>query len=217
MWRLISNNFAWKLGSLMLSVLLWFAMVGEPELVTTHSLPILYKNLPRGLLIGPDAIDSVRVDLRGPSGHLTEASLSDLAVTIDLSNISGPGERTFTLSDSDLKLPEGVSFVRGVPSQLRLRFARVATKDVPVEVRFATPPPDGFRIVSQEVTPQALRISGPEPRVAAIASAQTDAIDLSAISQSSDIRVNTFVADPQVWLESAPMVTVRVKLEKITK
>jgi YbbR domain-containing protein len=217
MWRLITNNFAWKAGSLLLSVLLWFAMVGEPELVTTHSLPILYKNLPRGLLIGPDAIDSVRVELRGPASRLTEATLSDLAVTIDLSNVSNPGERTFTLSDADLKLPEGVSFVRGVPSQLRLRFSKMLSKDVPVEVRIATQPPEGYRIVAEIVTPQTLRISGPERRVSAIGSAETDAIDLSNITQDSDIRVNTFVADPQVWLESSPMVTVRVKLAKIGK
>ncbi|HML17606.1 MAG TPA: CdaR family protein [Bryobacteraceae bacterium] len=217
MWRFITRNFAWKLGSLMLSVLLWFAIVGEPELVTTHSLPILYKNLPRGLLINSDAIDSVRVELRGPSGRLTEAALSDLAVTIDLSNVSSPGERTFTLSDADVRLPEGVTFVRGVPSQLRLRFSRVQSKDVPVEVKFASPPPEGYRIASQDVRPSSVRIAGPERRLAAIAVADTDAIDLSAVTLSSDIRVNTFVSDPQVWMESSPVVTVRVKLEKIGK
>jgi YbbR domain-containing protein len=215
MWRLITHNFGWKLGSLMLSVVLWFAIVGEPELVNTHTFPILYKNLPRGFLIGSDAIDSVRIELRGPSGRLTEATLSDLSVIIDLSNVSAPGERTFTLSDSDLRLPEGVTFVRAVPSQLRLQFARMQAKDVPVEVRFASQPPAGYRVVSREVTPPALRIAGPERRVAGISSAQTDAIDLSGITQSSDIRVNTFVSDPLVWMESSPVVTVRVKLEKL--
>jgi YbbR domain-containing protein len=217
MWRLITDNFAWKLGSLMLSMLLWFAIVGEPELVTTHSLPILYKNLPHGLLINPDAVDSVRVELRGPSGRLTEGTLADLAVTIDLSNVTDSGERTFTLSDADLKLPEGVTFVRGVPSQLRLRFSHVESKDVPVQVRFASDPPAGYRVVSEQVTPPTLRISGPERRVAAITAAQTDAIALANITHDSDITVNTFVADPQVWLESSPMVTVRVRLGKVGK
>ena len=68
--KLLTHNFGWKLGSLALAVLLWFAILGEPELVTTHTAPILYKNLPRGLLIGSDALDQVRVELRGPSGKL---------------------------------------------------------------------------------------------------------------------------------------------------
>lgn len=217
MWRWLTRNFGWKLGSLLLSMLLWFAIVGEPELVTTHSLPILYKNLPRGLLINSDAIDSVRVDLRGPSGRLTEAALSDLAVTIDLSNISGPGERTFTLSDSDLNLAEGVTFVRGVPSQLHLRFSRVQSKEVPVEARFTSQPPAGYQFVSDQIVPATMRISGPERRVAAIASAQTDAIDLTGMIHDAEVRVNTFIADPQVWVEGSPIVTVRIKLEKIAK
>ena len=212
--RWLFHNFGWKLGSLVMAVLLWFAIVGEPELVTTHAVPILYRNLPGDLLIGSDAQDSVRVELRGPSAKLSEASLSDLAVMLDLRNVSGPGERTFTLADSDLRLPEGVALLRAIPSQLRLRFARRITRDVPVTIRFASALPAGYRIIQQEVFPAVLRISGPEQRVDAVAGAETDAIDLSAVTKSSEFHVNTFVADPQVWLESPPLVTVRVTIDK---
>jgi YbbR domain-containing protein len=217
MWRLITHNFGWKAGSLLLAVALWFAIVGEPELVTTRAVPILYKNLPGDILIGSDAIDVVRLELRGPSGRLTTGALSDLAVTLDLANVSGPGERTFTLSDNDLHLPQGVTFLRAIPSQLRLRFGRRKTKDVPVEVRFSAPPPSGFKVIRQEAVTDVLRISGPEHRVDAVLSAETDAIDLSAVTQSSEIHVNTLVADPQVWLESAPAVTVKLTIEKSGK
>ncbi|HLX44040.1 MAG TPA: CdaR family protein [Bryobacteraceae bacterium] len=217
MWRLITHNFGWKLGSLVLAVALWFAIVGEPELVTTRDVPILYKNLPPDTLIGSDAVDSVRLELRGPSGRLSAASLADLTVTLDLASVNGPGERTFTLSDSSMHLPENVTFLRAIPSQLRLRFARRKMKEVPVQVRFLRPPPSGYEIVGQQVIPEMLQVAGPEPRVDATGSAQTDAIDLSAVTQASEIRVNTFVADPQVWLQSSPMVTVKLKIEKSGK
>jgi len=217
MWRLITHNLGWKLGSLVLAVAMWFAIVGEPELVTTRDVPILYKNLPPDTLIGSDAVDSVRLELRGPSGRLSAASLADLTVTLDLSNVTGPGERTFTLSDSSMHLPENVTFLRAIPSQLRLRFARRKIKEVPVQVRFLRPPPSGYEIVGQQVIPEMLQVAGPEPRVDATASAQTDAIDLGAVTQAAEIRVNTFVADPQVWLQSSPMVTVKLKIEKSGK
>jgi len=213
-WRSLTRNFWWKLGSLALAVVLWVAIVGEPVLVTTHSVPILYRNLPPNLLIGSDALDSVRVELRGPSGKLTATNLSDLAVMLDLSSVSGPGERTFTLSDHDLRLPEGVIFLRAVPSQLRIRFARLETKDVPVQVRIAAPPPKGYRVTRQEVAPAVLRIAGPQLRVQQTNSAETDAIDLSAITQTSQFHVSAFLADPQVRLESAPSVNVTVTIEK---
>jgi YbbR domain-containing protein len=214
LFRGIWRNAGWKLGSLGLSILLWFAVVGEPEMATIHNVPILYKNLPKNLLIGSNAVDSVRVELRGPSRRLSDAALSDVAFTLDLSSVAGPGERTFTLSDGDIHLPDGVSFLRSIPSQLQLRFARVKTKDVPVEVRFGSAIGAGFELAGQEVSPQVVRISGPENRVDAVSSARTDAIDLSGVTQSSEIHVNAFVSDPQIWMDSPPTVAVRLTVEK---
>src|SRR5271154_244065 len=131
-WRALTNNFLWKIGSLLMALVLWYAIVGERELVSTRAVPILYKNLPKELLIGVNAVDSVRVELRGPSSKLTSGAVSDLAVVLDLSSVSGPGERTFTIADGDLHLPQGLTFLRAMPSQLRLQFARLTTKDVPL-------------------------------------------------------------------------------------
>jgi hypothetical protein len=212
--RLITRNFAWKLGSLALAVLLWFAILGEPELVTTHTAPILYKSLPQGLLIGSDALDQVRVELRGPSGKLTLDRLSEMAVLLDLSDVKGPGERTFTLSDADFHLPQGVTFLRSVPSQLRVRFARLVSREVPVNVRINAPPPAGYRIVQQEAVPPMLRIAGPEPRVVTVTTADTDEIDLSGTTASREIKVNAFISDPQIRFEVSPVVTVKLTVEK---
>lgn len=210
--RTLSRNLGWKAGSLALAIALWFGIVGEPEVVTTHPAPILYRNLSPDLLIGQEAIDSVRLELRGPAGHLSVASLSDLAVDLDLAGIRQPGERTFTLSDSDLRLPDGVTFLRAIPSQLHLRFARRKSKEVPVEVRFSAMPPPGYQILREEISPAKVRIAGPESRVDGITVAQTDAIDLNGLTRDGIFHVNTFISDPQVWFESAPAVSVKLTI-----
>ncbi|HEV1287436.1 MAG TPA: CdaR family protein [Bryobacteraceae bacterium] len=212
--KLLTHHFGWKLGSLTLAVLLWFAILGEPELVTTHTAPILYKSLPRDLLIGSDALDQVRVELRGPSGKLSPDRLAEMAVLLDLSDVKGPGERTFTLSDADFHLPQGVTFLRSVPSQLRVRFARLLSREVPVNVRIYAQPPPGYRLVSQQAVPDKLRIAGPEGRVTAVSGAETDAIDLSGITGNTEIKANAFISDPQVRFEASPVVTVKVIVEK---
>jgi hypothetical protein len=212
--RLITRNFGWKVGSLALSVLLWFAILGEPELVTTHTAPILYKGLPQGLLIGIDALDQVRVELRGPSGKLSPDRLAEIAVLLDLSGVKGPGERTFTLADGDFHLPQGVTFLRAVPSQLRVRFSMLMSREVPVDIRIYAPPPAGYRIVSQVATPDKLRIAGPQGRVSSVTNAETDAIDLSGFTASTEIKVNAFISDPQVRFEGSPVVTVKLTIEK---
>jgi hypothetical protein len=210
----LTRNLGWKLGSLAMAVLLWFAILGEPELVTTHNVPILYKDLNPGLLIGSEALDQVRVELRGPSGKLSRDRLSEMAVLLNLSDVKGPGERTFTLSDADFILPQGVTFQRSVPSQLRIHFAKMLVREVPVNIRIYAPPPSGYRIVRQDAVPDKLRIAGPEGRVSAVTGAETDALDLSSVTASKEIKVNAFISDPQVRFEVSPAVTVKLTIEK---
>jgi YbbR domain-containing protein len=212
-WRWVKHNFGWKLASLALAVLLWFAVVGEPELVTIQAVPLLYGNLPDGLLVLSDTPDDVQAELRGPSGSLTRANLSNVFASLDLSGVAGPGEQTFTLSSKEFSLPEGVEFLRAVPSQLRLRFDRSMKRDVPITIRLQGTPPAGYRIAGQQIIPGRLRVSGPEARVKEIAGAETDLIDVSGMIQTTETKVNAFVSDTKVQLDSSPVVTVRVTIE----
>ncbi len=214
-WRWVKHNFGWKLASLCIAIGLWIAIVGEPELVTIQAVPILYKNLPTGLLVLSDAPDTVRAELRGPSGALTPGSLAEIFASLDLSGVARPGEQTFTLSGAEFSLPQGVVFLRAVPSQLRLRFDRSMTRDVPVTIRLQGVPPAGYRIAGQQIIPGRLSISGPEARVRAIDGAETDLIDVSGMVGTTETKVNAFVADARVQFESPPVVTVRLNIEQI--
>lgn len=216
-WRWVKHNFGWKLASLLLAVALWFAVVGQPELVTIQAVPVLYRNLPKGLLVLSDAPDTVRAELRGRSGTLTPASLAEVFASLDLSGVAAPGEQTFTLSSAEFSLPQGVEFLRAVPSQLRVQFERTLLREVPVTIRLKGTPPAGLRITAQQVTPGMLRISGPEGQVKAIGSAETDLIDVSNLTQTTDAKVNTFVANARVQFESPPVVTVRLTIENTDK
>jgi hypothetical protein len=214
-WRRLTRNFGWKLASLALAVLLWSAVVGEPELVTVQAVPVLYRNLPHGLLLLSDTPGDVKAELRGPSGRLTRATLAEVFAALDLSGVAAPGEQTFTLSAADFSLPQGVAFLRAVPSQLRLSFDRMLAKDVPVQIRLKGTPPAGYRVTSQASTPGVLRISGPESRVTTVQTAETDAIDVGGMTHEVDLKVNAFVVDPRAQLQSPPLVTVKITIEKI--
>ncbi len=122
----IPKNLGWKLGSLLLAVLLWLAFSSAPLVVTTHTAPIVYNNLANGWMVAGNSPETVHLELRGPAGRLTVASLAETVVRFDLANAGSAEDRTFTISESNLNLPPGVAFLRAVPSQLRLRLARLA-------------------------------------------------------------------------------------------
>ena len=212
--RIFFENFWWKAASLLMSMSLWITIINEPELVTSSAVPIFYKNLPQGLEIASDQSDKIFLEIRGPSSRLSPGALADTAVQLDLSDVTKPGTRTFTVSRTNLNLPAGVTFLRAVPSQLRLTFDHQVAKDVPVQIRLSGVPAEGWRVARDLVTPDRLRIVGPASRVEEIEFAQTDPVDLTGYEGLLQVKVHSYISDPQVRFESSPMVTVRVELER---
>jgi YbbR domain-containing protein len=212
--RRLSRHLWWKIASLAVAALLWLIIEGAPELVTMQTVPILYRNLADGLVLSSDAPGTVRAELRGSTVQLTMAALSQVFIALDLSDIKGPEERTYTLAGSNVTLPAGISFLRVIPSQVRLVVDRVAVKAVPVKIRIEGTPPAGYTLVGQEASPNMLRVTGPEARVSRIEFAETDPIDVRSMTQTTEMKVNSLVPDERVQFESKSAVTVRLSLER---
>jgi YbbR domain-containing protein len=209
-----TQNLGWKLLSLLLAVLLWLAIAREPEVATSLSVPVEFKNMRDDLDISGNLPDRVRLEVRGASGRLSRDNLSTVAVVLDLSDAHA-GERTYSIRGRNLNLPAGVVFYRAVPSQLTLRFDQLVVKDEPVQPIFVNKP-TSYRIASQQFSPAKVRIRGSEDRVQAINQVKTDPMDLSGVAGEQVFHTHLNVGDPQVRLVEAPAdFMVRVKLEKI--
>ena len=153
-------------------------------------------------------------EISGPAARLHEADLTNRRVVLNLESVLRPGERTFTIERRNIDLPAGLSLVRAIPAQVRIAFERSVSASVPVRVRIAVPPPEGYRVARQQALPNALRIVGPESRVRQVESVDADPIDLSRTVGKARFQVHAFVADPQVRFVSSPLVEVSVSLEK---
>ena len=161
-------------------------------------------------VITRDAPERVTLEVQGPSSKVRDLSESRVSVILDLSGVSEPGQRTFTLDQSNVFLPVGVRLNRAVPAQIRMRFETRMSKEVPVRVNLASPPPAGYRVLSQVVSPQMVRIEGPESRVKVVTEADTDPIDISNVVGVKEFRVNLFVNDPMIRLANVTGVMVRI-------
>lgn len=214
MLKFVFENFWWKIASMALAVALWFAVILEPDLVTSTAVPIFFKNLPRDLEFASQAPDRIVLEISGPASKLSPESLTDTAVQIDLAGVPKSGERSFTIERSNITLPFGVKFVRAVPSQLRLNFDRQLTREVPIKVRYDGPIPPGYRIAVERTEPTALRVIGPAGKIDQLQFAETDPIDMVWTPGEKTTRVHVFAGDPQVRFESAPMVLVRILVER---
>lgn len=211
---LLFKNLGWKVLSLAIALVLWLILVGEQELTTSASAPVILRNLPNDLEISSDVPDRIHIEIQGPVGRLSH--MSNPVVILDLNSVSQPGERTFTIHQSNLNLPSGVTLARAVPAYVRLRFERRLVRQVPIHIRLAGQPPDGYHIVRQEVVPPLVTVVGPESRVRRIEYAETDAIDLSALVSETEYQVSTFVNDDHVRVSDGQRVSVRITVERQT-
>jgi YbbR domain-containing protein len=214
--RLLFRNLGWKLAALAGSCLLWIAINGANDLTASVSVPVQYRNLPGNLEIGNDLAEQVHLILRGPSPLLSRAAANPLPVVLDLSDAHAPGEKTFSITAANVRLPGGVTLEKAVPGQIRLRLEQHGSKDVRVHVRLERVPA-GMRAVLEEIAPPMLTITGPENQVRTIDEVEADPIDVQVLDKSGRTRTVAYTKNPRVNFASAPEVSVRISLVPISK
>ncbi len=214
--RLLFRNLGWKLAALAASCLLWVVINGANDLTGSVSAPVQYRDLPANLEIGNETAEQVHLILRGPSPLLSRAAANPSPVVLDLSDVHAPGEKTFSITTANVRLPGGVTLERAVPGQIRLRLERLLPKDVRVHVRMEHVPA-GMRAVVEEMAPPLLTITGPENQVRTIDEVEADPIDVQALDKNGRKRIVAYTNNPRVSFTAAPEVSVRISLTPISK
>jgi len=211
---LVVKHWRWKLISLALSAMLWLSTAGEPESGTSLTVPVFYQNAPKDWEISSAVIDRVRLEVHGPASKLTQHAMADAAVLVDLSVVKRPGEITIPLDGASISLPSGVHVDRVMPPQVRLRFERRMTREVPVQARVSVQPPAGYEVASLRLTPAKVLVEGPESSVEAMAAAETDDLDLSGVTGKETLTTHASLDDPMVRFLKGSRVTVEVEVRK---
>ncbi len=215
--RQVFVKLGWQLLALGVAFVLWLVFTGSPAVVTSISAPIEYQNMPQDLETSTDLPRRVSLEISGPAARVHEADLTNRRVVLNLEAVQGSGEWTFTIEGRHIDLPAGLHLVRAIPAQVRLAFERRVSASVPVRVRIAAPPPEGYYVARQQASPSTLKIVGPESRVRQVGAVDADAIDLSRTVGKARFQVQAFVADPQVRFVSPPKVEVSISLEKTVR
>jgi YbbR domain-containing protein len=217
----LRENWQWKLFSIVAAAMLWMTLVDSPELTTTVNVPLEFKNFPAGLDFGSSIPSEVQLQLRGPKNSVALSQTASTAVILDLGPIRKPGEYTFRVEDGLVGMPPNVQMVTAVPNQIRLILERHLRREVPVRLRTAEfkEYPE-YRIVRSELQPESVFISGPESHVQAVDAVYTDLLEFGTINPQQDepvieAKLQAFVGDPRVKIESNPAVRARVLLERI--
>lgn len=212
--RFVLRNLDLKLVSLAIALLLWLATANEPLVEVGHHVPLLLRNVPAGMELSSELPTTVQVRVRGTSTALRQISLEDLTVSLDFSAFHAPGERSFTLSAGDPRLPAGARVVRIIPAQLSVRLEERAERGIPVMPRLAGISAPGYRIARYEIEPPKVVVVGPSSRVSLLEQAFTDPINLTGVLARAQFQTNVYLPDPLVRIKDQQQVRVTVYMER---
>ncbi len=213
--RLFTDNIPAKIFSILIAFLLWIALVDEPELIETVTVPVEYRNLSSALDLSPDAPTRIQLQVRGPRGRLNEVSPDRTNIVLDLANMAQPSARTFSIQDNLINLPPTVTLVRAIPSQLRVKLERRVYKEIPVTLAFEEDLPSNLKIVSTNIYPSQIKVVGPESRIALATSISTEPISIKDITAVAPIRVNVLLTDPELSIVGSALVTVKLQTTQL--
>lgn len=218
----LRENWQWKLLSVLAACMLWLALVDSPELTATVDVPLEFARFPAGLDFAGAIPSAVQLQIRGPKSSVVQSQRNTPTVIVDLGVVTKPGEYTFRAEDGVTGLLPNVQVVAAVPNQIRLVLERHVEKQVPVRLRTGgLKNYPAYRILRTEVEPAQVVVSGPESRVDAVEAVYTDLLEFATIDEREaepviEARLQAFVEEPRVRIESSPGVKVRVWLQRLS-
>jgi YbbR domain-containing protein len=205
------RNIGLKFLSICIAALLWLVVAGDRVVERALRVPVEYQNLPQGLELVGDPLETVDVRLRGSSGTLGRLTTSDTSAVIDLRN-ARPGRRLFHLTAAQVNVPYGIEVMQVAPATLSIEFENSAVRILQVRPSLEGRPAPGFEVQSIKSDPATVEVIGPESSLRGLDEAMTEPISIADAARPLNEVVTVGVADPSVRLRTPQTATVTVQI-----
>lgn len=173
--RLATQDWQLKLLAVALAVLLWVVVSAEQVSTTWIDVPFtVQESDPDFQLLAGSVPERVRVRVTGPGREFIDLAMRRPSVVLRVGEVRSD-EQAFPLLPSMVRLPDGheVSVQDIDPPFARLRFLRLASRELPVAVALDTSAGEWTLVAPLRVTPSRVRVRGPAERVPSVASVST--------------------------------------------
>ena len=221
-----ANKVLYIILSLLFAVAFWLYVDNEQGNTITN----VYTNIPvefigetdtlpsRGLMLAHSGMVTVDLELRGPRSVITGLRRSELAVQVDLTNISAVGTYplTYRLLTPDHVSPSSVVIESASVSRITVRIVEMFEKTVPVKVNVVGEVAENHIYMAEKLVaqPSVITISGREEDVDQIkyASIEVDITDASTTVNKELEYQLVGVNEEQVAAESLRVSDKRVEV-----
>lgn len=209
--RIFLNNWVPKLLSVLLAIMIWFAVSAGEQRVGSFpgGLPVQITNVPEGLIATLDE-NQVEVSLIADRSLWQRFTVDNFRATVDLSGAEeGVIDKQVTVSS---RLPN-VEVVSISPASILVRLERLESKEVPVAIQLSGDLASGFAPGQVEINPESVFISGPKSLLEQVDQV-VGTIEFSGESEDfeTDVELKATAAGKELEALSVEPPVVRVKV-----
>jgi len=214
--KILFDNWAIKLISLLLSVTLWFYVTSKGKMEIALTAPIELQNIPRGMAVVGDVARYLEVRLQGQERVLRDITTGKRVVGILDLSLTKIGENTLRISPDDIRRPSGVAVTHISPYEIKLRLEPLVRKTFRLAPVFHGAPAVGYVLKGTSIRPQRITVEGPQGVMGTLDKLQTMPIDIQGVR-------STITVEPKIDYQGKPIklfekdITVQVFIERSRK
>lgn len=217
--RALVRNWRLKLSALGLSVFLWALVQTEPtNPETLPAVPVRVQIADTAWTTsGAPTPATVELQLSGPAREIIRLAREGASLRIPIAAV-GSRDTTVTLRREWVQLGQrsGLSVESVSPATVQIAFEPARTRLVPLAARLVGTVDERLALASAvEVSPQLVRVRGPESRLEGLDSLTLVPFDLSAVQQSGAFTVAVDTAGLLGASVVPPLATLGVRVEDV--
>ncbi|MBN1944157.1 MAG: hypothetical protein JW797_00720 [Bradymonadales bacterium] len=200
----LTNNLTLKIISVVIGLVLYLFVMQERENQKVIKYTVQIEPPDEYMLLSE--VPEISVTITGRNRHLRQQEEHQ---TIVLTLSRAVTHKTF--EHRDFPLPSGLEVRDITPQTIRLDFARLISREIPISINYTGQPAPGYSVTATSVTPPTIRLEGPENEIQNLQYILTQSVDLTGASQSITNR-RVYLVSPGRSISFDTGVDVRVTL-----
>ena len=217
--RLFLRNWGLKLFSFLIALVLWLTLIPDDKVFDEKILPVRLDvhNIPSGMALVEKPPPTLNVIIRAPKRLIDHFTSANVNAVLDLRE-ARVDVQNYYLNESMIRTPEGAEIKEIIPMQVRLKLERIVEEILEVEPEIMGELPEGLGVAKIEVVPSRVRVRGPESKVNKDDKMKTTPVDISALTEPTEVEAGLIPPNPDVRLvTSRTTVMVKILIQEIKK
>lgn len=202
--NLFLRNWALKLFSFVLALILWLTLIPEEKIFSEKPLiiPLETLNIPPQMELVEKPSPTIDVTIRAPNRLMNQITAANVSAKLNLEKATVYQEE-YPLNKNMITVPEGAEVVRVSPNKVSLKLENTREAMLDVVPNFIGKLQQGFKIEKIDVAPSRVLVKGPESKIKIKDKVRTSPVDISSLTQSVEIEADLILPKPDLRLASS--------------